>query len=162
MFDARLRPIIDPLLDRLGRGLARLGVTANQATLLAALCGAAAGIAIAFSHFNWGLALIVASRVLDGLDGAIARATRPTDFGGFLDIVGDYVFYIAVPVGFGLASPDNAVGAISLLAAFTLTGISFMALATLAAKRGLDISTDRKSTRLNSSHPRLSRMPSSA
>jgi phosphatidylglycerophosphate synthase len=85
-----------------------------------------------------GLALILLNRLLDGLDGAVARATRLSDFGGYLDIVSDFVFYVSIPLGFALAVPANQIPALLLLASFTLTGISFLAFATLAAKRGVE------------------------
>ncbi|MDP3906736.1 CDP-alcohol phosphatidyltransferase family protein [Novosphingobium sp.] len=138
MFDARLRPLIDPPLNAAGRWLARIGVGANAVTLAGIALGLAAGATIAQSCFEIGLALIVANRLLDGLDGAVARATSLTDFGGFLDIVGDFVFYIAVPVGFGLASPQNLLPALLLVASFALTGASFLAFAAIAGKRGLE------------------------
>lgn len=138
MFDSRLRPLIDPTLNRLGAALARRGVTANQLTLAGAVFGALAGVAIALGHPLAGLALILANRLLDGLDGAVARASRPTDFGGYLDIVCDYVFYLAVPLGFGFAAPQNLPYALVLVATFTLTAVSFLAYATLAAKRGVE------------------------
>lgn len=138
MFDARLRPFIDPPLNTIGRNIARLGIGANSVTLLGVALGLAAGVVLASGQFTAGLCMILASRVLDGLDGAVARATRPTDFGGYLDIVGDFVFYVAVPVGFGLASPQNLLPALVLVASFALTGTSFLAFATLAAKRGLE------------------------
>lgn len=138
MFDARLRPLIDPLLNRMGRTLARLGVTADQATLMGAALGVAAGLGVATSHYGIGLGLIAANRLLDGLDGAVARATRKTDLGGYLDIVGDFIFYVAVPIGFGFADPSNLPFALVLVGAFTLTGVSFLAFATLAARRGLE------------------------
>lgn len=138
MFDARLRPLIDPPLNACGQWLARLGVGANAVTLAGIALGLAAGAAIAQGHFTIGLALIVANRLLDGLDGAVARATRLTDFGGFLDIVGDFVFYVTVPVAFGLAAPDNLLPALLLVASFALTGTSFLAFAAIAGKRGLE------------------------
>lgn len=138
MFDARLRPLIDPPLNALGRGLVRLGVTANQATVAGAVFGAAAGAAISQGWYLPGLGLVLASRLLDGLDGAIARASRTTDFGGYLDIVADYVFYVAVPVGFGLANPAHLVPALVLVGAFNLTAVSFLAFASIAARRGLE------------------------
>ena len=138
MFDARLRPLIDPPLNAAGRWLARLGVTANAVSLTGIAIGVAAAVAIAHSHFMLALGLIIANRVLDGLDGAVARATRLTDFGGYLDIVGDFLFYVAVPVGFALASPANLLPALLLVASFTLTGISFLAFAVIAGKRGLE------------------------
>ena len=138
MFDSRLRPLIDPTLNRLGAALARRGVTANQLTVAGAVVGALAGVAIALGHPMAGLALILVNRLLDGLDGAVARASRPTDFGGYLDIVCDYVFYLAVPVGFGFAASQNLPYALVLGATFTLTAVSFLAYATLAAKRGVE------------------------
>lgn len=145
MFDARLRPLIDPALNRIGATLAGHGITANQVTVAGALCGAVAGVAISLGHPLVGLGFVALSRLLDGLDGAIARASRPTDFGGYLDILCDYVFYLAVPLGFGFAAPENLPYALSLVAAFTLTAVSFLAYAALAAKRGVE--TDAHGTK---------------
>ena len=138
MFDARLRPLINPALDRIGAALTRRGVSANQVSAAGAACGALAGLAIGLGQPLAGLALVLASRLLDGLDGAIARARGATDFGGYLDIVCDYVFYLAVPLGFGFAAPGNLPFALLLVASFTLTAVSFLAYATLAAKQGLE------------------------
>jgi len=138
MFDARLRPLIDPALNRMGAALARRGVSANQVSAAGAACGALAGLAIGLGHPLAGLALILASRLLDGLDGAVARHCGTTDLGGYLDIVCDYVFYLAIPLGFGFAAPANLPFALLLTASFTLTAVSFLAYATLAAKRGLE------------------------
>ena len=138
MFDARLRPLIDPVLDRMGAALVRVGIGANPVSLAGAASGALAGVAIGLGQPLAGLVLVLASRLLDGLDGAIARVKGPTDFGGYLDIVCDYVFYLAVPLGFGLAAPGNLPFALLLVATFTLTAVSFLAYAALAAKRGLE------------------------
>ncbi|WP_353216990.1 CDP-alcohol phosphatidyltransferase family protein [Sandarakinorhabdus sp.] len=140
MFDARLRPYIDPPLNWLGLALARAGVTANGVTLAGLVPGLAAAAAIANGQYLAGLALILLNRLLDGLDGAVARARGPSDFGGYLDIVADFLFYAAIPVGFGLAAAANTLPALLLVAAFTLTGISFLAFAVLAAKRGVETS----------------------
>lgn len=138
MFDAKLRPLIDPPLNAIGRWLARAGVGANAVTLAGIVLGIGAGIAAARADFDLAMVLILANRLLDGLDGAVARATRLSDFGGYLDIVGDFVFYAAVPLGFGLSAPANQLPAMVLLASFIMTGISFLAFATIAAKRGLE------------------------
>lgn len=140
MFDAKLRPLIDPPLNAAGRWLASAGVSANAITLIGLVIGLAAGASIALGHVLLGLILILANRLLDGLDGAVARATRQSDFGGYLDIVADFAFYIAVPVGFGIAAPANLAPALILVAAFTLTGVSFLGFAVIAAKRGMETS----------------------
>ncbi len=138
MFDARLRPLIDPPLNAVGRGLAQVGITANQVTLAGLAIGLGGAVAIAERHFWLALVLVIASRLLDGLDGAVARAGSKSDFGGYLDIVCDFAFYVAVPVGFGFADPANLPFALVLVACFTVTGISFLAFAVLAAERGLE------------------------
>lgn len=137
MFDAKLRPYIDPALNRVGRSLASAGIGANAVTFIGMATGLIGALAIAQGYMLTGLVLVIVNRLLDGLDGAVARATQLTDFGGYLDIVADFVFYIAVPVGFAFAAPANLVPAVVLLASFALTGISFLAFATIAAKRGL-------------------------
>jgi phosphatidylglycerophosphate synthase len=66
----------------------------------------------------------------------VARRSRPTAVGGYLDIVCDTAFYAAVPFGFALARADNAVWAALLLASFMCTGASFLGRAVMAAQRG--------------------------
>lgn len=138
MFDARLRPLIDPPLNATGRALARAGITANQLTLAGLAIGLGCAVAVAQRQFALAVALLIVNRLLDGLDGAVARARGKTDFGGYLDVVCDFAFYVAVPVGFGLADPANLRMALVLVACFTVTGISFLAFAVLAAQRGIE------------------------
>lgn len=145
MFDARVRPWIDPPLNAAGRWLAARGVRADGVTLVGLGAGVAAAVAVAHGHFAAGFAFIALSRLFDGLDGAVARATAITDHGGYLDIVSDFGFYAAVPLGFAFADPArNALPAAALLAAFTLTCASFLAFATIAAKRGLETTASGK------------------
>lgn len=138
MFDAALRRRLDPMLDRLGRALAARGANADAVTLAGLLLGLAAAMLIAFGLPLWGLAFIALSRLADGLDGAVARATRTTDFGGFLDITADFLFYGAIPLGFVLHDPqaNGSPGAVLLLS-FYVNGASFLGFAILAEKRGM-------------------------
>jgi phosphatidylglycerophosphate synthase len=136
VLDAKLRPLIDPPLNALGRALAGAGVTANALTFTGLALGLAGAAAIAFGHIGWGLALILANRLLDGLDGAVARARGPSDLGGYFDIVADFAFYVSIPLGFGILSPANTLPALVLVASFVLTGVSFLAFAVIAGKRG--------------------------
>ncbi len=85
-----------------------------------------------------GLLPILAGRFADGLDGAIARASRKSDFGGYLDIACDFVFYGAIPLAFAVRDPANALPAAFLLFSFYVNAASFLGFATLAAKRGME------------------------
>jgi len=136
MLDPVLRRLIDPPLRRAGIWLAGQGVSANGASLAGLAVGLLAVPALAYGWYDLALLAIVLNRLIDGLDGAIARQRTPTPFGGYLDIMCDMAFYAAVPVGFALASPANAIWAAVLLASFVCTGASFLGRAVLAAERG--------------------------
>lgn len=138
MLDRSVSLRIAPGIQRLARQARRIGLSANQLTLLGFVLGVLAALLIAFQAYLLGAVAILASRLLDALDGAVARLTKPTDAGGFLDIALDFVFYASIPLAFAVSDPArNALPAAVLLAAFIGTGSSFLAFAVLAAKRGL-------------------------
>lgn len=141
MFDAALRRVVDPPLNAAGRVIARLGISANAVTLAGFVVGLGAVPALATEQYALALSLIVANRLADGLDGAVARAAGPSDLGGYLDIVLDFIFYSAVVFGVALGRPDEAVFAAFLIFSFIGTGASFLAYAIIAAKRGVTTET---------------------
>jgi phosphatidylglycerophosphate synthase len=140
MLDAPVRKLIDPPLAAIAVRLAPLGVTANALTIAGFAIGIGGVIAIALGHNLVGLVLIAANRILDGLDGAVARRTAPTDIGAYLDIAFDFTVYAAIPFAFALADPSRALPASFLILSFVATGTTFLAFAVFAGKRG--ISTD--------------------
>jgi phosphatidylglycerophosphate synthase len=105
MFDTQLRSLVERPLNVVAFRLVRAGLSADCLTLSGAL-----------------IAL-----------GAVARVNGPTAWGGYLDSLADYVFYISIPVAFGLAHPENLVPALLLVASFTITAVSFLAFAAIAA-----------------------------
>ena len=138
MLDRAAIAWLGPPLQALARHLVRLGVGADAVTLAGFAIGLGGAVAIAQQQPLAGLALLLASRLCDGLDGAVARLTTPTDRGAFLDITLDFLFYASVPLAFAWADPPaNALPAAVLLAAFIGTGSSFLAFALLAERRGL-------------------------
>lgn len=113
-------------------------MTADQVTLAGFALGLGAFAALTAGAFGAALVLILANRLADGLDGAIAREVGGTDRGAFLDIALDFAFYALVPLGFALVDPAaNALAAAVLIASFIGTGSSFLAFASVAAQRGL-------------------------
>ena len=138
MFDTRIRKAIDPVLDTIGRGLAARGIGANTVTVAGFILGIVAALFIIQQAYLWGLVFILASRLCDGLDGAVARATQKTDLGGFLDIVLDFAFYGLIPMAFILADPaGNAIAGGLLLLSFYVNGATFLIYALMAEKRGV-------------------------
>lgn len=137
MIDAKLLPLQHWLLRGLVRGLAGR-VSADQISVAGFGLGALVLPALAFGLYGLALGLLALNRVADGLDGAVARIDGPTDRGAFLDVALDFVFYALFPLGFALADPGaNALAAAVLIASFVGTGSSFLAFASVAARRGL-------------------------
>ncbi|WP_158968081.1 CDP-alcohol phosphatidyltransferase family protein [Paraglaciecola sp. L3A3] len=139
--------MIDPLLNKLlkkplcgaAKQLIKCGVNADAVTLIGFIIGILAVPAIIFEQYILALCLILLNRLGDGLDGAIARETSPTDAGGFLDITLDFIFYSAIVFAFICAAPEqNAIAGSFLMLSFMATGGSFLAFAIMASKHNID------------------------
>lgn len=138
MLDGSARKLLGPALARMGFRLAAMGISANALSWAGFVLSFGAAAAIAANYFVAGLALLLAGRLCDGLDGAVARASSKTDFGGYLDIVLDFGAYAIIPLGFAFADPaSNAIPAAVLLASFYFNGASFLAFAIMAEKRNM-------------------------
>lgn len=135
-----MRGVIDAPLNLGGRWLAARGASANLISLTGLTFGLAAAVLLALGLSGLVVVLpLLASRLADGLDGAVARAKGKTDFGGYLDLVCDFVFYAAIPTAFVLRDPvANGPAGAFLLASFYINGATFLGYAVLAAKRGME------------------------
>ncbi|MFN4166915.1 MAG: CDP-alcohol phosphatidyltransferase family protein [Pannonibacter phragmitetus] len=137
MIDARLLPLQRAALQPLAGFLARRGVSADRLSITGFLAGLAAFAALCFGQWLTALLLILLNRLLDGLDGAVARIHGATDRGAYLDIALDMVFYALIPLGFAIQAPqDHALPAAVLIVSFVGTGSSFLAFSAVAAKLG--------------------------
>ena len=119
--------------------LKSLGVRPDEVTVISFFIGLGVLPALYFQCYSVALCCIVANRIGDGIDGALARMTKVSDAGGFLDIVLDFIFYASVVFGFALADPgQNGLPAALLLFSFIGTGSSFLAFAIMAERRGIE------------------------
>ena len=137
MLDSRIRPYIDLFTNSIGPRFAHMGITANMVTVLGFGLGVLAFAVITQEMFVAAFILIALNRIGDGIDGAIARHEGMNDFGGYLDIVLDFIFYALIPLGFAIQNPENAIAAAVLIVSFVGTGSSFLAYAIIAEKRGM-------------------------
>jgi phosphatidylglycerophosphate synthase len=138
MIDAAILPLQRRVLQPPAEALVARGVRADQITVVGLVIGLLAAGTAAMGLFTLALVGLFLNRLADGLDGAVARLTEPTDRGAYLDIALDFVFYAAFPLGFALADPDaNALPAAVLLASFVMSGTSFLAFSIIADRRGL-------------------------
>ena len=110
MIDQILRARLAPTLDRAADTLETRGVAPGALTALALAAGLAACVAAAWSAWGLALALWLLNRVLDGLDGPLARRGEATELGGLLDFVSDFVVYSGFVVAVAIARPGLASG----------------------------------------------------
>ncbi len=137
MIDKHLRRPKEQIMNAPAAVLPR-SLHPTNVTLAAFAVGILAAVVIAFGAYWWGLALWFLNRILDGLDGTLARrANLQSDLGGYLDIVLDHVVYAAIPLALVLSAPSYAaaLSLAGLLASFYINGASWMYLAALLEKR---------------------------
>jgi phosphatidylglycerophosphate synthase len=138
MIDRFMLKLLRPLADSIAVRIAGRGITADMVTLSGFGIGMVAALLIVNGHTLLAIVPLLVNRAFDGLDGALARQSKTTDRGAFLDIGLDFVFYGSIPLAFAFCNPaDNALPAALLLAAFLGTGTSFLAFAIIAEKRGM-------------------------
>lgn len=88
-------------MDRVGRGVARTGLTPDLASMLGLVINGAVAVVLATGRFGLGGLLLLIAAPFDLLDGALARATGTSSkFGAFLDSSLDR--YSEVALFFGL------------------------------------------------------------
>ena len=138
-----MRTILGPSLEAAGRVLAAAGMPAGALTAAGWVVGAGACAATALRAWPAALGLWLASRLLDGLDGPVARASGPTDAGGFADIVADFSVYAGVILGLAIALPQTRLACVALLTAYYVSGTAFLALSSLAERRRQPLGDNR-------------------
>ena len=151
---------------------------------LAALFGGFYSVVMAMNgRFDLAATGIFCAMVLDSLDGRVARMTNTQSaFGEQMDSLSDMVSFGAAPALVAYEWALKGLGRWGWIAAFVYCACAALRLARFNVNTGVVdkryfqglpspagaalvagfIWVDRKSTRLNSSHERLSRMPSSA
>ena len=138
MLDSLLRPVAGPVLEQIATSLSKTDLTANGLTWLGFAFGITGCFFAGFQVYIAGLFFILLGRVCESLDGPLARLKGgTTDYGGYLDIVLDFIVYAAFPTLFALGAPIHALAASFLLFSYMGTASSFLAFAIVAAKRGL-------------------------
>lgn len=136
MLDVPVRRVLAPPLDSMARGLDRAGISPMAVTGVGWLVGVAACVAVATGHWWIALALWLLNRLLDGLDGPLARRTGATDLGGFLDIVADFSIYGGFVLAVGIERPEARIACLVLLLTYYLSGSAFLALSSVLERRG--------------------------
>ncbi|OMJ80997.1 hypothetical protein SteCoe_18609 [Stentor coeruleus] len=148
MFDLYLRMIQQKVFTPIASLLARL-FTPNQITLIAFVFGLLSSYYLFYSHNFLGILLFALNRIFDGLDGTVARLTnKQSDFGGYLDIVTDFIVYSLIPISLTLSNPS--IYALTLLSimmsTFFVNAASLFQLSALLEKRNLGSKANKEKT----------------
>lgn len=145
MFDEPVRRRFARIAQPVTDGLAATGITPNQLTLLTFVIALGGAACLALGWPRVGLAIWLVSRVGDGLDGALARATsRRTPFGAYLDITLDMAAYSAMVLAFSRLYPAQGLVWASILTAYVIVITTTLALSDAATTADRRVSgTDR-------------------
>ncbi len=135
MLDVRMRAATAPVLDGVAVRLAVAGVRPGAVTAAGWLLGVGACVAVAAGMWPAALVLWLGNRLLDGLDGAVARVHGPTERGGFLDIVADFSIYTGFVLGVAIAVPSARLACVALLSAYYVSGTALLAVSSLLERR---------------------------
>jgi len=141
MLDSYLRVHIDPPLKKIAAFFKYTPITPNQLTWAGFIIGAVACFLAVLQLYLWALLCLVLNRLLDGLDGAVARIKdQSSDLGGYLDIILDFFIYGGFPlcIAIGLSTIEAAYATAFLLFCIITTGTSFLAYAIIAAKNNME------------------------
>ena len=145
MLDRRVNSLFAPALEIICKKLMHFGVRANWITFLGLVFAFVVLLALSFGNFYFGIFFLLLNRICDGLDGCLARLEGTSSFGGFVDIVFDFVFYSFIPLGFAIYSEDNYFASVILLTAFYINGGTFLALSSIVTKDFKNIKYGKKS-----------------
>ena len=148
MLDRILRNIKELLLHPFAEQAGKL-LHPNMITLISFAFGLVSIYFIIERSLMTALVFWLLNRIFDGLDGTVARVTgRSSDFGGYLDIVLDFIVYSAIPVAFVFSteSQNNYLLLSVLLSSYYVNAASWMYLSSILEKRNLGASSNNEMT----------------
>lgn len=140
MLDQKFNLILKPILTKIAKILIKTGYSSNQITLFGFILGVFCFIFLSFGMIYIALSFFILNRIFDGIDGTMARHTKPTDLGGFYDIISDFLIYALLPFGFILFNNDNFLSMSLLLTSFIGTSSTFLTAAWIVEKNKIQIS----------------------
>jgi len=144
MLDEELREGAKPLYKLPARILAERGITGDALAATSLGIGALCLVAIAFGLNTVGLVLWLLNRLLDGLDGEVARLRgESSEFGAFVDIVADFFVYGGFLVALAVQHPGSRLALVALFFAYYLNGTVFLALSGILERLKRERLTER-------------------
>ena len=139
MLDKKVNPFFKPILTKIANFLLKYKLLPNQITLVSFIFGIFCFIFLSFGMIYVALFFFLLNRIFDGIDGTLARLTKPSDLGGFYDIISDFFIYALLPFGFILFDKNNFLSMSLLLTSFIGTSSTFLTTAWIFEKKKIQI-----------------------
>ena len=144
MLDEELRRGAKPFYGPAAAALARRGVTGNALTAASLVIAPLCLLAIALGFNVLALFLWLLNRLLDGLDGEVARLRgEASELGSFLDIAADFFMYGGFLAALAVGHPDARLALVVLFFAYYLNGSVFLALSGVLERLKAERLTER-------------------
>ena len=139
MLDKKLNLFFRPILTKIAKVLINRKFTSNQITLFGFILGIFSFIFLSLGMIYIALLFFILNRIFDGIDGTLARLSKPTDLGGFYDIISDFFIYALLPLGFIFFDKNNFLSMSFLLTSFIGTCSTFLTTAWIFEKKKIQI-----------------------
>ncbi|MGD7046505.1 CDP-alcohol phosphatidyltransferase family protein [Jeotgalibacillus proteolyticus] len=137
MLDTHARKYVQPVIQRTADRLLKVGLSANQVTVLSFLIGTSSGVLVYFG-LPWAAVIALwVSGYLDAVDGSMARATKPSPFGTVMDVTFDRIVEISVILGVAFLLPDILWAALLLMASIVVSMTIFLTVGNVSENNGV-------------------------
>ena len=144
--DKELRVVKEIICNPIAKIIGNL-LTPTQITIIGFFIGLLCPIFLIYDNYlHFGTLFWLINRLLDGIDGVVARNTnRQTDFGGYIDIICDFIIYAIIPIALAVAHPSEVLYIVLaiLQGTFFVNAASLMFLSSILEKRSQGSSSNR-------------------
>lgn len=137
MLDTYARKYIDSYIQRVAQVLVSCGLSANVVTVMAFLVGILSGVFVFLDYTLLAIMLLWLSGFLDAVDGAMARLTRPSEWGTVMDVTFDRIVEISVILGLAFRFPEYNWAFLLLSVSIILSMTVFLTVAAVSEKKGI-------------------------
>ncbi len=134
MLDTHGRKYVQPIIKYFAEGFVKVGLSANQVTIIAFLLGLSVPLFIYLDYSLAGVVLLWMSGLLDAVDGTIARLKGSNLFGALMDITFDRIVEIGIILMLAIKYPENNFLFLLLASCIIVSMTIFLTVGTLSKK----------------------------
>ena len=137
MLDTHARKYVEPFFKEAAAILVKIGLSANQVTVLAFVAGTLSGPLFYAGHPVLAVIFLWLSGFLDAVDGSMARMTKTSPWGTLMDIFFDRIVEISVILGLAFRFPASQLPLLLLSCSIILSMTVFLTVGAVSEKSGM-------------------------